>query len=467
MRQFINDNFLLQNRTAEKLYHKYASNQPVIDFHCHLSPEMIAEDWKFQNLTRAWLEGDHYKWRAMRANGIDEHFITGNADDADKFMKWAEIVPLTVGNPLYHWTHLELARYFAITKLLNPSNAFRIYRYASEKLSSGELSTRSILKKMNAEIICTTDDPTDSLRHHRKLKDTFEVKVLPTFRPDNIIKTDDPEMFMAYIKRLEEATNSDITDLRSMVEALENRHSFFHENGCRLSDHGIDRFYFSDFTLQDIDHILKKLLRGNTISSEEKEKYITAIMLELCRMNHKRGWAQQFHAGAIRNNNERMFNKMGPDTGWDSIGTSLDPVKISGFLNALDRDDRLAKTILYNLNPADNEMMITMAGNFSDGTYRGKVQYGAAWWFLDQKNGIEKHLNDLASLGSLRWFVGMVTDSRSFLSYPRHEYFRRILCNWLGKEVENRLIPDDEELLGKLVEGISYKNARDYFGFIN
>ncbi len=467
MKQFINDNFLLHNRTAEKLYHKYASVEPVIDFHCHLSPEMIAEDTKFPNLTRAWLEGDHYKWRAMRANGIDEHFITGDADDADKFMKWAEVVPLTVGNPLYHWTHLELARYFGITKLLNPSTAFRVYRYASEKLSSGELSTRSILKKMNAEIICTTDDPTDSLEHHRKLIDTFEVKVLPTFRPDNIIKTDDPEMFRSYITRLEEATNIEITDLRSMVEALEDRHSFFHENGCRLSDHGIDRFYFSDFTLQDTDRTLKKLLRGNTISSEEKEKYITAIMLELCRMNHKRGWAQQFHAGAIRNNNERMYIKMGADTGWDSIGTSLDPVKISGFLNALDRDNSLAKTILYNLNPADNEMMITMAGNFNDGTYRGKVQYGAAWWFLDQKNGIEKHLSDLASLGSLRWFVGMVTDSRSFLSYPRHEYFRRILCNWLGKQVEKRLLPDDEELLGKLVKGISYSNARDYFGFIN
>ncbi len=467
MKQFINDNFLLQNKTAEKLYHRYASGKPVIDFHSHLSPEMIAEDRKFSNLTQAWLEGDHYKWRAMRANGIDERFITGNADDDEKFRKWAETVPSAIGNPLYHWTHLELTRYFGITKLLSPSTAERIYRFTSEKLSSTGYSTRSLLKKMNTEIVCTTDDPADSLEHHRKLKGTFEIKVLPTFRPDNIIKTDDPGRFRTYIKRMEEATNSEIKDLQSLVTALDNRHSYFHDNGCRISDHGIDRFYFTGFTIKDIDHIVKKLLKGDSISTEEKEKYITAVMLELCRMNHKRGWTQQFHAGALRNNNERMYDLMGPDTGWDSIGISLDPLKVSGFLNALDRENRLARTILYNLNPADNEILITMTGNFNDGTMKGKVQYGAAWWFLDQKNGIEKHLRDLASLGSLRWFVGMVTDSRSFLSYPRHEYFRRILCNWLGEEVEKRLIPDDEELLGKMVEDISYGNARDYFGFYN
>ncbi|HKK41569.1 MAG TPA: glucuronate isomerase [Bacteroidales bacterium] len=467
MKQFISDNFLLQNRTAERLYHKYAANQPVIDFHCHLSPAMIAEDRRFNNLTQAWLEGDHYKWRAMRANGIDEHYITGDADDAEKFMKWAETVPAVIGNPLYHWTHLELTRYFDITKLLSPATAERIYRFSSEKLATAGFSTRALLKKMNAEIVCTTDDPADSLEHHRKLKGTFEVRILPTFRPDNIIKTDNPETFRKYIKRLEESTGSEITGFGKLVEALDYRHSYFHENGCRISDHGIDRFYYADFTLHDTDTIFLKLIRGNNISAEEKEKYITAIMLELCRMNHKRGWTQQFHAGALRNNNERMFNIMGPDTGWDSIGRSLDPVKISHFLNALEREKRLARTILYNLNPADNEMLITMAGNFNDGTIKGKVQYGSAWWFLDQRNGIEKQLRDLSSLGSLRWFVGMVTDSRSFLSYPRHEYFRRILCNWLGEEVEKRHIPDDEEILGKMVEDISYGNARDYLGLYN
>jgi glucuronate isomerase len=315
------------------------------------------------------------------------------------------------------------------------------------------------------EIICTTDDPADNLEHHQKLKDSFEIKVLPTFRPDNVIKTEEPEIFKSYIRKLEMVNGAEINKFDELLEALDKRHKFFHETGCRLSDHGIDRFYFAKFTSREVDRIFKNLHEGEIISDEEAEKYKTAMMLELCRMNHKRGWTQQFHIGAMRNNNARMFREMGPDTGWDSIGIAQDPLKISKFLSELDNKEQLTKTILYNLNPADNEMMITMAGNFNDGSSPAKVQYGAAWWFLDQKSGIEKYLKDLEALGLLSRFIGMVTDSRSFLSYPRHEYFRRIVCNFVGSEVEKGLIPDEEELLRPLIEGISYRNAREYFGF--
>jgi len=465
MKQFINENFLLGNKTAERLYHKYSENQPIVDFHCHISPAMISEDRQFDNLTQAWLEGDHYKWRAMRTNGINESFCTGKVSDAEKFKKWSETVPATVGNPLYHWTHLELARYFNIFELLSPSSSAAIYEKASALLKTKEFSTRSIIRKMKVEVICTTDDPTDNLEHHLKLKSSFEIPVLPTFRPDNAVKTEDPAKFKAYILKLEQASGIDIKNFDSLIEALDKRHSFFHNTGCRLSDHGLDRFYFAKFTGTEIDKILNKLLKGDTISSEEAEKYKAASMLEICKMNSKRGWTQQFHVGAMRNNNARMFRQMGPDTGWDSIGISQDALKMSGFLSALDDTDQLAKTILYNLNPADNEMMITMAGNFNDGSSVAKVQYGAAWWFLDQKSGMEKHLKDLEALGLLRRFIGMVTDSRSFLSYPRHEYFRRLVCNFVGEEVEKGLIPDEEELLKPLIEGISYRNAKEYFGF--
>jgi glucuronate isomerase len=465
MKPFINENFLLGSKLAEKLYHKYSANQPIIDFHCHLSPAMIAEDRQFDNITQAWLEGDHYKWRAMRTNGIDEYYCTGGAPDPEKFTKWDETVPYTIGNPLYHWTHLELARYFDIFGLLSPLTAGAIYERANEFLCTKEFSTQSIIRKMKVEVICTTDDPSDSLEHHLKLKDSFEVSVLPTFRPDNVVKSEDPEKFKAYILKLEKSSGTEIKNFETLIEAVESRHKFFHETGCRLSDHGLDRFYFADFTASEIDRIFKKLLKGESISFEETEKYKAAVMLELCRLNHKRGWTQQFHVGAMRNNNARMFRNMGPDTGWDSIAVPQDALKISKFLNALDNTDQLAKTLLYNLNPADNEMMITMAGNFNDGSSAAKVQYGAAWWFLDQKNGMEKHLKDLSSLSLLSRFVGMVTDSRSFLSYPRHEYFRRLVCNYIGFEVENGLIPDDEELLKPLIEGISYLNAKEYFGF--
>lgn len=465
MKQFISDNFLLNNRTAEKLFHEFSEHQPIIDFHCHLSPALIADDHQFGNITGAWLEGDHYKWRAMRINGISEEYCTGNAPDKEKFMKWAKTVPRTLGNPLYHWSHLELARYFNINELLSSSTAEHIYEKASSMLQTKGFSTRGMIRKMNAEVICTTDDPADSLKHHRKIKETFEIKVLPTWRPDNVLKTEDPERFKDYIHRLEEASSTEIKDFDSLILALDNRHQYFDEHGCRIADHGIDRFYFTDSSEAEVEKCFLKLLKGNKISEEETEKYRTYMMTELCKMNWRRGWTQQFHVGAIRNNNRKMLGLLGPDTGWDSIGPAQDVAKMSKFLSALDSANWLGRTILYNLNPSDNEMMITMAGNFNDGSSAAKVQYGAAWWFLDQKSGIEKHLRDLSAFGLLSGFVGMVTDSRSFLSYPRHEYFRRIACNYIGEEVEKGLIPDDDELLKPFIEGISYKNAKEYFGF--
>jgi len=466
MKPFINEDFLLENTTARRLYHEFSAQQPIIDFHCHLSPSIIAEDSQFENLGQAWLEGDHYKWRAMRTNGINEKYCTGTASPKEKFGKWAETVPATIGNPLYHWTHLELARYFGIYNLLSPMTADEIYEKASAMLKIKEFSIRSLIRKMNVEVICTTDDPTDTLEYHRQLKSSFETKVLPTFRPDNIVKTDDPEKIKLYIDKLGNTCGLTIDSFEKLIEATDNRHNFFHEHGGRLSDHGLERFYYTSFTASEVNSIFRKLIDGSLLTYEETEKYRCAAMLEICRMNHKRGWTQQFHVGAMRNNNARMFRQMGPDTGWDSIGVSQDAIKMSRFLSALDDSDQLAKTILYNLNPADNEMMITMAGNFNDGSSAVKVQYGAAWWFLDQKSGMEKHLKDLAALGLLRRFVGMVTDSRSFLSYPRHEYFRRLFCNFVGEEIEKGLIPDDDELVKPLIEGISYKNAKEYFGFM-
>ena len=467
MKPFINEDFLLENKTARRLFQEFSAQKPIIDFHCHLSPSMIAGDRQFENLGQAWLEGDHYKWRAMRTNGISEKYCTGDASPREKFNKWAETVPATVGNPLFHWTHLELARYFGIYDLLTPSTADKIYKEASELLQTKEFSIRSLISKMNVEVICTTDDPTDTLEYHRQIKGTMETKVLPTFRPDSIVKTDNPGVFRSYVEKLEKLSGMRISSFEKLIEAIDNRHRFFHDHGGRLSDHGLDRFYYSAFTASDVNNIFGKLLNGLSLSYEETEKYRCAAMLEVCRMNHKRGWTQQFHVGAMRNNNARMYRQMGPDTGWDSIGVSQDAFRMSQFLSTLDDSDQLAKTILYNLNPADNEMMITMAGNFNDGSSPVKVQYGAAWWFLDQKSGMEKHLKDLAALGLLRRFVGMVTDSRSFLSYPRHEYFRRLVCNFVGEEIEKGLIPDNDELVKPLIEGISYKNAKDYFGFSN
>ncbi len=465
MASFINPDFLLTNKTAIRLYHEYSENQPIIDFHCHLSPQMIAANRQFDNLAEIWLEGDHYKWRAMRTNGVPEKFCTGNASSIEKFRKWAETVPYTAGNPLYHWTHLELARYFGIFDLLSPATADRIYNEATEKLRTKEFSTRSLIRKMNVEVICTTDDPIDSLEFHRKMKEDFEIKVLPTWRPDAIIRIENNTKWNEYVDKLGESANINIRNFNDLINALERRHSFFHENGCRQSDHGLDRFFYDRYDEADINRIISRMMDSKPISEDDTEKFKCAVMYELCRMNHRRGWTQQFHVGAMRNNNTRMFRLMGPDTGWDSIGAPQDALKMSRFLSMLDENDQLARTILYNLNPADNEVMITMAGNFNDGTVPVKVQYGAAWWFLDQKTGMEKHLRDLSAMGLLSRFIGMVTDSRSFMSYPRHEYFRRLACNFIGEEVEKGLIPNDESILKMMVEGISYKNAKNHFGF--
>ncbi len=465
---FIHPDFILENKTASHLFHDYAEKLPIIDFHCHLSPEMIANDRNFNNLGEIWLEGDHYKWRAMRANGIDEKYCTSkDVDYAEKFQKWAETVPMTIGNPLYHWTHLELNRYFGIETLLNPKTASEIYDKASEMLRSKEYSVRNIMRKMKAETVCTTDDPIDSLEHHQKIQaDGFEIKVLPTWRADKVVTlAENTPALVEYFKALETAAGIEIKSFDTLVEALDKRHEFFASLGCKLSDCGLDRFYYAKFTKPEIDWIFDKILASKILNDDEMEKYRTAIMLELARMNHKRDWTQQFHVGALRNNNHRAFRNLGPDTGWDSIGDPQKSYPMSRFMDTLDTEDQLAKTILYNLNPADNEMMATMIGNFNDGSMPGKIQYGAAWWFLDQKTGMERHLEALSALGLTSRFVGMVTDSRSFMSYTRHEYFRRIVCNFYGKLVEKGEVPDDDELLKPIVEGISYYNAKNYFKF--
>ena len=466
MNGFINENFLLETKTAQELYHNRAAKMPVIDFHNHLHPGFIADDYRFDNLGQVWLDSDHYKWRAMRMNGVDEYYCAGKASSKKKFVKWAETVPFTAGNPLYHWTHLELLRYFGINALLSPSTAEQIYGETREKLQSPAYSTRNLLTMMNVEMLGTTDDPADDLHYHKQLKEEgFAIKVLPTFRADNVFKTDEVAAFISYIEKLGAAADVYITDLNTLLEALDKRHAFFHELGGRLSDSGPDRFYYAECSTAEVDALFKKLLAGKSIDVDETEKYRTYLMAELAKLNRKRGWTQQFHVGALRNNSTRKFNELGADTGFDSIGAAQDPFKTASFLNLLDSDDQLTKTILYNLNPADNEMFLTMCGNFNDGSVAGKVQYGAAWWFLDQKNGMERHLKELSSLALLSRFVGMVTDSRSFLSFPRHEYFRRIACNYIGNEVEKGLIPNDESILKQLVEGISYTNAKNYFNF--
>ncbi|MFT3738712.1 MAG: glucuronate isomerase [Breznakibacter sp.] len=465
MKQFIHPDFILHSETGKRLYHDYAEKLPIIDFHCHLSPEMMANDRQFESLGKIWLEGDHYKWRAMRSNGIDEKYCTGNVSDFEKFEKWAETVPYTIGNPLYHWTHLELARYFHINELLSPKTAKAIYDQATALLQTPEYSTRGLLRKMKVEIVCTTDDPVDNLEFHHKLQKEFEIKVLPTFRPDKTLKADDLSVLLPYIKQLGQVADIDINSFENLIAAIDKRHAFFHATGCKLSDHGLDRFFYAQFTQGEIDVIFAKILAGKTLSEDEIEKYRTTVLTELGKMNHKRGWTQQFHVGALRNNNTRKFNLLGPDTGWDSIGNPQDSFKMSRFLDSLDTTDQLAKTILYNLNPADNEMMATMIGNFNDGSAAGKIQYGAAWWFLDQKTGMEDHLKALSALGLTTRFVGMVTDSRSFLSYPRHEYFRRIVCEFFGSEVDKGHIPNDDSLLKPAIEGISYYNAKNYFKF--
>ena len=468
MKPFMDENFLLQTDTAQQLYHNHAAKMPIIDYHCHLDPSMIANDRKFDNLGQIWLEGDHYKWRAMRTNGVEERYCTGkDVSDWDKFEKWAETVPYTMRNPLYHWTHLELRRAFGVFKLLNPATAAEIFEECTAKLKTPEYTARGLMRKFNVEAVCTTDDPVDTLEHHIALqKEGFEIKVLPTWRPDKAMAVENPVTHKAYVEKLSEMSGIHINDYTDLIDALQDRHDFFAKVGCKLSDHGIEEFYAEDFTQAEINEIFSKVFSGKVLTGEEILKFKSAIMFEGARMDHAKGWTQQFHYGCIRNNNTRLFKKLGADTGFDSIGDFSVAKNMSKFLNRLDTHNQLAKTILYNLNPCDNDLIATMIGNFQDGSVAGKMQFGSGWWFLDQKVGMEAQMNSLSQLGLLSRFVGMLTDSRSFLSYPRHEYFRRILCNLIGNDVENGELPASElPFIGQLVENVCYYNARDFFKF--
>ncbi len=466
MKKFMDENFLLHTKTAQELYHNHAENMPIFDYHCHIPQKEIAEDKKFGNLTQIWLYGDHYKWRAMRTNGVDERFCTGNASDWEKFEKWAETVPQTLRNPLYHWTHLELKKFFGIEKLLSPATAKEIWDECNEKLQSPEYSVRNIIRMANVHTICTTDDPVDSLEYHREIKaDGFEVAVLPAWRPDKAMAVENAGTFNAYIDKLEEACGENINSFNNLMDALDDRHLFFHQNGCRLSDHGIEAAIAEDYSENEINVIFQKIRGGAELNKQEILKFKSCMLYEFGILDHSRGWTQQFHIGALRNNNTRLFNKLGPDTGFDSIGDFEIARPLSKLLDRLDKENKLSKTILYNLNPRDNELLATMIGNFQDGSVPGKMQLGSGWWFLDQKDGMEKQINALSNLGLLSRFVGMLTDSRSFLSYTRHEYFRRTLCNLIGTDVEKGEIPNDRKLLGQMVENICFNNAKAYFNF--
>jgi len=466
MKPFLDENFLLQSPTAQKLYHDFAKSLPVIDYHNHLPPDQIAGNINFKNLTQVWLYGDHYKWRAMRANGVNEAYITGGKSDYEKFEKWAETVPYTLRNPLYHWTHLELQRYFDITDLLSVKTASSIYENCTAQLQTPEYSVQRLLGKMKVETVCTTDDPIDNLQFHQQLKkEGGLVKMLPAFRPDKSMNTDNLEALNIYMDKLQEVTNLTVDTYDAYLSALKSRHDYFAANGCSVSDHGLEQIYAEDYTGEEIRNIFQKIRAKRSISQEENLKFKSALLFQFAVWDHEKGWVQQYHLGALRNNNARKLKELGPDTGWDSIGDFNQGRQLSKFLNRLDSEDRLAKTIIYNLNPADNELIAAMIGNYNDGSVAGKVQYGSAWWFLDQKDGMTKQINSLSNMGLLSRFVGMLTDSRSFLSFPRHEYFRRLLCNLFGKDVENGELPNDLEWIGKVISDICYHNAKNYFNF--
>ncbi len=466
MKPFIHDDFILQTETAKRLYHDFAETMPIIDYHCHLSPQEIAEDKRWETLTQIWLGGDHYKWRAMRSNGITEEYCTGDADDWSKFEKWVETLEACYKNPLFHWSHLELSRYFGIDDILTLDNAREVYDKCNALLASPDFSARGLIRKSGVKVICTTDDPIDDLHWHRQIReDGFETKVLPAWRPDKAMAVENASGFKAYVAKLAEAANLEITDFDSFMAALKARHDFFHAEGCRLSDHGLNRFYAADYGMDEIKSIFSRVMAGESVSELEDDKFKSCMMVEFGIMDHSRGWVQQFHVGALRNNSSRLFEELGPDVGFDSIGDERLGNQLSKFLDRLDSNDQLAPTILYNLNPRDNHLMGTMIGNFQDGSRPGKMQHGSGWWFLDQKHGMEQQMEILSQLGLLSRFVGMLTDSRSFLSYTRHEYFRRILCNMLGNDVEQGLLPADMKRLGAMVQDICYNNAANYFDF--
>jgi len=463
----MDNDFMLQNDTAKRLYHEHAAGQPIIDYHCHLIPRMVAEDYRFKDLTEIWLGGDHYKWRAMRANGVNEKFITGDAPGYEKFTKWAETVPNTMRNPLYHWTHLELQKAFGINKLLKPETAREIYEECTAKLQTPEFSARGLMRKFRVELVCTTDDPADTLEYHQAIRNSgFEIKVLPTWRPDKAMAVDDPAKYNQYISQLEKTSGKSIASFQDLMDVLAQRHDFFASMGCKLSDHGLETFYAEDYTEEDLRNIFAKVRSGKQATREEILKFKSGMMFLFGVMDYEKGWAQQFHIGAIRDNNSRMFRQLGPDTGYDAIGDFEVARSMSKLLDRLASAGKLGKTIIYNLNPRDNELLVTLSYCYNDGTIPGQMQFGSGWWFLDQKFGMESQMNALSVLGLLSRFVGMLTDSRSFLSYPRHEYFRRILCNLLGKDIEQGELPASElEFIGRMVENISYHNARNYFQF--
>ena len=465
MRNFMDEDFLLYSDTAKYLYHNFAKHNPIIDYHCHLEPKKIADDYKFSSITEIWLGGDHYKWRAMRTNGVDEEYITGKStSDWEKFEKWAETIPYTMRNPLYHWSHLELKTAFGIDKLLSPKTAREIFDECNAKLATPDYTARKFMERYNVETVCTTDDPVDTLEYHKIVAESgFKVKVLPTWRPDKAMAVESAANFRSYVEKLSSVSSVSISTFNDLVDALKNRHDFFASMGCRLSDHGIEEFYAEDYTDAEINAIFNKVYSGKELTNEEILKFKSAMLVVFAEMDNEKGWTQQFHYGAIRNNNTRMFEKLGPDTGFDSIGVFNTSKAMAKFLDRLNTADKLTKTILYNLNPADNEVIGTMIGNFQQGPVAGKIQFGSGWWFLDQKDGMQKQMNCLSVLGLLSRFVGMLTDSRSFLSYPRHEYFRRILCNLIGEDVEKGELPASEiEFLGQMVNDISYNNAKRY-----
>ena len=471
MTPFIHDDFMLSNVTARRLFHDYAEKLPIIDYHCHLDPRQIAENVQFKDITQLWLvdghSGDHYKWRAMRANGVLEEYITGERSAWEKFGKWAETMPYLMRNPLYHWSHLELSRVFGIDSILKPETAREIFDECNAKLATEEFRGQALIRRFDVEVVCTTDDPADDLRWHRQIAERpFGTKVLPTWRPDKVMGIDDPKSFNEYLKRLGEAAGTEIRSYASLIDALRRRHDFFESMGCRLSDHGLDTFYAEDYDDSEVERIFKEALSGLAPDAADSARFKSAVLHDLAVMDAKSGWTQQFHVGPLRNNCSRLFTSIGPDAGCDSINDK--PVAEAGnrFLDALDRTGDLAKTILYCLNPKDNEVMTTMAYNFNDGSVPGKMQFGSGWWFLDQENGMRRQIDTLSSLGLLSRFVGMLTDSRSFISYPRHEYFRRILCDVIGADVESGRIPASEmDAVGRMVSDISYGNAKEYFGF--
>ncbi|MBR1632358.1 MAG: glucuronate isomerase [Bacteroidales bacterium] len=467
MEPFINKDFMLRSDAARELYHQSAEGMPIIDYHCHLNPQMIAENYKFADITEIWLGGDHYKWRAMRGNGVPEEYITGNRSSWEKFQKWAETVPYTLRNPLYHWTHLELSRAFGIDKILKPETAREIYEECNAKLATEEFRAQGLIRKFNVSVVCTTDDPVDDLRWHKQIAEhPFGTKVIPAWRPDKAMAIENPAAYKAYIEKLAEVSGVEIRSFDDLLQALQVRHDFFASMGSKLSDHGLENFYADDYTQAEVDAIFRKVLDGKTPDEKELGKFRSAMLYEFAVMDHASGWAQQFHVGAIRNNNTRMFKALGPDTGYDAIHDLNVAAAGHKMLDRLAREDKLTKTILYNLNPKDNEVLATMAYTFNDGTVPGKMQLGSGWWFLDQEDGMRKQMNALSALGLLSRFVGMLTDSRSFLSYPRHEYFRRILCNLLGEDIEAGKLPRSEMAqIHQMVKDIAYNNADRYFGF--